>query len=65
MNLGKFINQYIKSYGTHWFSWKAIMFWHKCPFLHDFWPRRWLVNFICRIIAQIDEEEYQKCKNKV
>lgn len=28
-----------------------------------FWIRRRLVNFICCVLAQIDEKEYCKCRN--
>lgn len=50
IKIGRFLNRYIKSYGVDWYYNPPIVI----------WPRRTIVTFICSIIAQIDEETYQK-----
>lgn len=61
-NIGIWLNTYIKNYGVSWF-WYPIIFGFVLPVY--FWPRRTVVQFICCIISQIDEEEYFRCRNAI
>ncbi len=68
MKLGKFLNKYIKSYGCDWFEIKyGRGLWNTLKgdgcYCYRFWPRRWLVRYLVRIIGQIEEKEYLKARN--
>lgn len=64
IKIGRWLNNYIKSYGV--FTWETpLWFFHKTGILWRFWPRRIIVQFFISILAQIDDEEYQAARGTV
>jgi len=58
---GDWINKYLKNYGCYWFETPDFMF-HWWGKQWRFWPRRWIVYFLCCALSRIDREEFENCK---
>lgn len=56
-SIGRWINGYMKSYGTEWFHWGH-------PYVHSVWPRRWLVQMLGAILSEIDTNEFISWKGR-